>query len=52
MRDAFDALMAVYGYADDCQWSEQDHGYIRRRAYYDGGWIQGYRVEPVTYWGA
>ena len=27
-------------------------GYYRFRCYHDGGWLEGYDMEPVIYWGA
>ena len=27
-------------------------GVIRYRIYHDGAWLEGYRIEPVIYWGA
>ena len=43
----WDYVVYKYGRYDD-----NDTGYYRSRAYYDGGWLEGYDLEPVVYWGA
>lgn len=47
----FDDLMAKYGVVDCVVWLGE-RGWHRYREYYDGGWLEGYRSEPVEYWGA
>ena len=49
--EVFDALMRRYGVADIIYF-DREFGLTRYREYFDGGWLQGYRVEPVIYWGA
>ena len=29
-----------------------DSGWYRWRGYHDGGWLEGYAIDPVIYWGA
>jgi hypothetical protein len=49
--DTFNALMRRYGVID-LVFIDREFGLTRYREYSDGGWLQGYRVEPVLYWGA
>jgi hypothetical protein len=44
--DLFDDLMERYGRFDYVI------GQFRWRGYHDGGWLEGYDIEPVIYWGA
>ena len=46
----FDLLMEKYGWYDYCDYIEKT--LFRFRAYHDGGWLEGYDIEPVIYWGA
>jgi hypothetical protein len=43
----FDYVKYMYGKHDDAY-----TGYYRWRCYHDGGWLEGYDIEPVVYWGA
>ena len=43
----WDYTKYMYGNYDD-----GETGYYRWQCYHDGGWLEGYRLEPVIYWGA
>jgi len=46
----FDLLMKRCGWMDSVICVAG--GAWRLRAYHDGGWLEGYKTEPVIYWGA
>ena len=50
----FDLFFAKYGIWDYTLWRRVPgyEGYWRYRCYHDGGWLEGYNLEPVIYWGA
>ncbi len=43
----WDYTKYMYGKYDD-----GETGYYRWQCYHDGAWLEGYRLEPVIYWGA
>lgn len=47
----FDALMERYALWDYCVWVD-GFGFLRDRCYHDGGWLEGYALDPIIYWGA
>jgi len=47
----FELLMREFGMFDYTYW-RSDIGLVRSRGYYDGGWLEGRRVDLVVYWGA
>jgi hypothetical protein len=49
-REIFEILMAHYGFRDVVLCLQG--AAFRFRAYHDGGWLEGYRTDPVIYWGA
>lgn len=49
-NETFDALMKAYGWLDIAGCIQG--AAFRLRAYHDGGWLEGYKVDPVVYWGA
>jgi hypothetical protein len=51
MTQTFDLLMASYGYRNYVVFSER-WGFVQILGYHDGGWLEGYDVRPVIYWGA
>jgi hypothetical protein len=60
----FEKFFARYGVYDYCVYirdygdygrhkiTNWDSGWYRQRCYHDGGWLEGYDIEPVIYWGA
>ena len=53
----FDLLMERYGVFDHTIYINDKlsglyAGWYRYRHYHDGGWLEGYDLEPVMYWGA
>ena len=46
----FEMAFAKYGWYDYCDYIGKT--LFRFRAYHDGGWLEGYDIEPVIYWGA
>jgi hypothetical protein len=51
MTQTFDLLMESYGYRNYVVFSER-WGFVQILGYHDGGWLEGYDVRPVIYWGA
>lgn len=56
-EETFDALMARYGRFDNVIYINHKlsglyTGWYRFRCYHDGGWLEGYDLQPVIYWGA
>ena len=52
-----EAMFDKYGIWDYTVFIEGKHfkqyrGWYRFRCYHDGGWLEGYDLEPVVYWGA
>ena len=47
-----EAMFDKYGIWDYVVWVNDCDYYIRYRCYHDGGWLEGYDLEPVIYWGA
>ena len=47
----FDLMMKSFGLYDYTHW-RADVGFVRSRAYFDGGWLEGRRTDSVVYWGA
>jgi len=47
----FELMMKKFGIFDYTYW-RTDFGLVRTRGYFDGGWINGNRVDLVVYWGA
>ena len=50
--DQFDKLMDRFGIWDATAWSEVTRAWFRERAYSDGAWLNGHRIEPISFWGA
>lgn len=55
----FNLMMKKYGMWDYTKFmygkkglKDEDTGYYRWAAYHDGGWLEGYYLQPVIYWGA
>lgn len=60
-KRTFEKFFARYGVYDYCVYirdygrykiTNWDSGWYRQRCYHDGGWLEGYDIEPVIYWGA
>jgi len=49
-RKTFNMLFARFGVYDYCDYI--GNTLFRCRCYHDGGWLEGYDIEPVIYWGA
>ena len=47
----FNALMLKFGVMDYVIWTPA-FDYVRVRSYNDGAWLEGYRMDPVMYFGA
>lgn len=52
MTEEFDLIFARCGIWDYAVWVYDYNYYVRYRAYHDGGWLEGYDIQPVMYWGA
>lgn len=55
MNEHFDLFFAKYGVCDYLIYGNDinnNKGWYRYRVYHDGGWLEGYDIEPVIYWGA
>ena len=51
MDEHFDLFFYKYGIWDYTLYSET-WGWCRYRCYHDGGWLEGYNLQPIVYWGA
>ena len=51
-EEVFDAMMKLYGIFDYAVWVYDYNYYVRYRGYHDGAWLEGYKIDPINYWGA
>jgi hypothetical protein len=50
--DQFDRFMERFGVEDFVWWYSGEGFWFRRRHYSDGAWLEGFRCDPIVFWGS